>query len=297
MNKIKNITVKQAIDRYIESKYAVLSPSTVKGYMIVKRNQLQNLMEVKLSDLNSELYQSAINSDMLKYSPKSISNAVGLVNAAVKMFAPEIRSKLYVTKPQKIKTSFYIPEKDEIDVIYNRIKHSKTDLVKPFLLASQCGLRPSEISALSGDCICKGQIEIKAAIVLDHQGNPIRKAPKTYAGYRSIPISNQMEKTLLNKINHRQQSICGMTAKEIGDQWRKFFDANSDLYYFKFYALRHYYASKCLLMGIPQRYIAELMGHSSTNMIERVYQHVFPSAMQKYKLLLADSMDMILETN
>mgnify|MGYP001110873806 CR=1 FL=1 len=46
MNKIENITVKQAIDRYIESKYAVLSPSTVKGYMIVKRNQLQNLMEI-----------------------------------------------------------------------------------------------------------------------------------------------------------------------------------------------------------------------------------------------------------
>ena len=181
MNNNKNITVKQAIDRYIESKYAVLSPSTVKGYMIVKRNQLQNLMEVKLSDLNSELYQSAINSDMLKYSPKSISNAVGLVNAAVKMFAPEIRSKLYVTKPQKIKTSFYIPEKEEIDMIYNRIKHSNPNLLKPFLLASQCGLRPSEISALSGDCICKGQIEIKAAIVLDHQGNPIRKAPKTYA--------------------------------------------------------------------------------------------------------------------
>lgn len=43
MNNNKNITVKQAIDRYIESKYAVLSPSTVKGYMIVKRNQLQNL--------------------------------------------------------------------------------------------------------------------------------------------------------------------------------------------------------------------------------------------------------------
>ena len=296
MNKIENITVKQAIDRYIESKYAILSPSTIKGYMIVKRNQLQDLMEVKLSNLNSELYQNAINSDTLKYSPKSISNAVGLVNAAVKMFAPEIRSKLYVTKPQKIKTSFYIPEKDEIDIIYNRLKCSKTDLIKPFLLASQCGLRPSEISALSGDCICKGQIEIKAAIVLDHQGNSIGKAPKTYAGYRSIPISNQMGKTLLENIDSRKQSICGgMTAKEIGDQWRKFFDVNTDLYYFKFYALRHYYASKCLLMGIPQKYIAELMGHSSTNMIERVYQHVFPSAMQQYKSLLAESMDTIFD--
>lgn len=293
---ITNMTVSEAIDRYIKSKYAVLSPSTVKGYMIVRRNQLQKLMEIKLSDLNSEIYQSAINSDTLKYSPKSVSNAVGLVNAAIKMFAPEIRSKLYVTKPQKAKTSFYIPEKAEIDTIYSRIIQSKSNLVKPFLLASQCGLRPSEISALSGDCICKGQIEIKAAIVLDHQGNPIRKAPKTYAGYRSIPISNQMEKVLLENIDNRKQSICGgMTAKEIGEQWRKFFDTNMDLYYFKFYALRHYYASKCLLMGIPQKYIAELMGHSSTNMIERVYQHVFPSAMQQYKSLLAESMDTIFD--
>lgn len=31
MNNNKNITVKQAIDRYIESKTAVLSPSTIYG--------------------------------------------------------------------------------------------------------------------------------------------------------------------------------------------------------------------------------------------------------------------------
>ena len=141
------MTVSEAIDRYIKSKYTVLSPSTVNGYIIIRRNQLQNLMDVKLSDLNSELYQSAINGDMLKYSPKSISNAVGLVNAAVKMFAPEIRSKLYVTKPQKIKTSFYIPEKEEIDMIYNRIKHSNPNLLKPFLLPvnADCVLLKSQL--------------------------------------------------------------------------------------------------------------------------------------------------------
>ena len=159
MNNLNNFTVGLAIDRYIESKYAVLSPSTVNGYMIVRRNQLQNLMSVRLTDITSELYQRAINRDMLKYSSKSISNAVGLVNAAVKMFAPEIQSKLFVTKPQKTKASFYIPEEDEIDIIYSRIKQLKPVLIKPFLLASQCGLRPSEIAALSGDCICKGQIE------------------------------------------------------------------------------------------------------------------------------------------
>lgn len=290
------MTVSEAIDRYIKSKYTVLSPSTVNGYIIIRRNQLQNLMSVNLTDITSELYQSAINRDMLKYSSKSISNAVGLVNAAVKMFAPEIQSKLFVTKPQKTKASFYIPEEDEIDIIYSRIKKLKPILIKPFLLASQCGLRPSEIAALSGESICKGHIEIKSAIVLDHKGEPVRKAPKTYAGYRSIPISNQMEQVLLENINNRKQSLCGgILAKEISDKWRNFFNANTDLYYFKFYALRHYYASKCLLMRIPQKYIAELMGHSSTDMIEKVYQHVFPSAMQKYKLLLARSMDTIFD--
>lgn len=290
------MTVSEAIDRYIKSKYTVLSPSTVNGYIIIRRNQLQNLMSVNLTDITSELYQSAINRDMLKYSSKSISNAVGLVNAAVKMFAPEIQSKLFVTKPQKTKASFYIPEEDEIDIIYSRIKKLKPILIKPFLLASQCGLRPSEIAALSGESICKGHIEIKSAIVLDHKGEAVRKAPKTYAGYRSIPISNQMEQVLLENINNRKQSLCGgILAKEISDKWRNFFNANTDLYYFKFYALRHYYASKCLLMGIPQKYIAELMGHSSTDMIEKVYQHVFPSAMQKYKLLLARSMDTIFD--
>ena len=290
------MTVSEAIDRYIKSKYTVLSPSTVNGYIIIRRNQLQNLMSVNLTDITSELYQSAINRDMLKYSSKSISNAVGLVNAAVKMFAHEIQSKLFVTKPQKTKASFYIPEEDEIDIIYSRIKKLKPILIKPFLLASQCGLRPSEIAALSGESICKGHIEIKSAIVLDHKGKPVRKAAKTYAGYRSIPISNQMEQVLLENINNRKQSLCGgILAKEISDKWRNFFNANTDLYYFKFYALRHYYASKCLLMGIPQKYIAELMGHSSTDMIEKVYQHVFPSAMQKYKLLLARSMDTIFD--
>ena len=35
-------------------------------------------------------------------------------------------------------------------------------------------------------------------------------------------------------------------------------------------------------MGMPQKYTAELMGHGSLDMIERVYQHTFPSAMEEY---------------
>jgi len=56
------------------------------------------------------------------------------------------------------------------------------------------------------------------------------------------------------------------------------------------HALRHHYASKCILLGIPQKYITELMGHSSTDMTEKVYHHIFPSAMEVYSDKLRDQM-------
>ena len=42
-----NITVREAIDRYIKSKEPVLSPSTIRGYRIIYRNNLKTLMSVK----------------------------------------------------------------------------------------------------------------------------------------------------------------------------------------------------------------------------------------------------------
>lgn len=61
MNNNKNITVKQAIDRYIESKTAVLSPSTIYGYKKANQRYLYILHDVKIAKLDQELIQRAIN--------------------------------------------------------------------------------------------------------------------------------------------------------------------------------------------------------------------------------------------
>lgn len=52
VNKIENITVKQAIDRYIESKTAVLSPSTIYGYKKANQRYLYILHDVKIAKLD-----------------------------------------------------------------------------------------------------------------------------------------------------------------------------------------------------------------------------------------------------
>ena len=256
MNNNKNITVKQAIDRYIESKTAVLSPSTIYGYKKANQRYLYILHDVKIAKLDQELIQRAINKLSYCYSPKTVRNAYGLLHASLQMFAPDFVYR--ISLPQKIKSSFYVLDENEIKVIYKLIKN--TELEIPFLLASQCGLRPSEICALTKDCITADGLEIRKAVVIN--------APD-------------------------KKRICVISSNKISRDWNSFLRKHG-LHIFRFYSLRHYYASQALLLGIPQKYIAELMGHSSTDMIEKVYQHTFPSAMEEFKVRIADNIEKLL---
>ena len=67
------ITVGKAIDRYIESKNAVLSPSTIAGYKRVRKNALQDIMSKNIVALTQEDIQRAINKMAKDKSPKATS--------------------------------------------------------------------------------------------------------------------------------------------------------------------------------------------------------------------------------
>lgn len=280
------MTVSEAIDRYIESKTAVLSPSTIYGYKKANQRYLYILHDIKLFQLDQELIQRAVNKLSYCYSPKTVRNAYGLLHASLQMFAPDFVYR--ISLPQKIKTSFYVPDEEEIKVIYKLIKN--TELEIPFLLASQCGLRPSEICALTQDCVTNDGLEIRKAVVINEYGREVYKPPKSYAGYRTMPISPSLRKILSAVPDKR---ICAISSNKISRDWNNFLRKHG-LHIFRFYSLRHYYASQALLLGIPQKYIAELMGHSSTDMIEKVYQHTFPSAMEEFKIRISDNIEKLL---
>ena len=79
------LTVGKAIDNYISSKEKVLSPSTIVAYKKIRRNDLQSLMDINISDLDQLHIQIAVSEDMAKgKSPKSIKNAHGLLTAVLK---------------------------------------------------------------------------------------------------------------------------------------------------------------------------------------------------------------------
>ncbi len=265
----------EAVDRYIKSKENVLSPSTIRGYYVVLENYLPELMAVKVRDITAEKIQEAFNQFAKSYSAKTCRNAHGLISAVMKIQRPEIT--LNTTLPQKSKSDIYVPDEAEVQDIYSLAAGTAVEI--PFLLATQCGLRASEISALELSEIRPDSIEIKQARVIGKNGS-VLKAPKSYSGYRKIPISEELYNVLLS--HAEGQRVCKMNSNDISSRWRKFRKKHKIDSHCNFHALRHHFASKCLLMGMPQKYIAELMGHGSLDMIERVYQHTFPSAMEEY---------------
>lgn len=271
------LTLHNAISRYIESKRNILSPSTVRGYYGVLNNYCPEIMQMQVGDLTQEAVQLAINSMAAQFSPKTCSNAYCLIYSALKVYRPDFI--LHITLPQKSKKNIYVPDEKEITEIYRLSLRTVNEI--PIFLAAECGLRASEISALRVENIKPTYIDIREARVLGDDGSEHIKAPKSTSGYRKIPISGEAYDYL---ISHADESgrVSPYRAGAICNNWcifRKRHNINKNL---NFHALRHHYASKCILLGVPQKYIAELMGHSSTDMIEKVYQHIFPSAMEEY---------------
>lgn len=56
-----DLTLGQAMDKYIDSKRNIVSPSTLRGYLGIRRIRLQSLMSVSLSALTPEMVQKAVN--------------------------------------------------------------------------------------------------------------------------------------------------------------------------------------------------------------------------------------------
>lgn len=261
-----SMTVGEALDRYIESKDAVLSPSTIRGYKQLRKNALQELMCKKLSDLTQEDVQRAVNKMARNKSPKRVRNAHGLLTATIAVYRPDFT--LHTALPQKERTEIQIPTMAEIQMIAEKAKG--TDFELPFLLATWMGLRTSEIRGLTWDCVNGNTLHIKQAVV-DGIDGPTLKTTKTYSGNRKI----QIPPYILSLINAQEKTDKYIIHLSRGSLYNKFtrICKNCGIHTYRFHDLRHVQASVMLALGVPDKYAMERMGHASTNMLKTVYQH------------------------
>jgi len=268
------MTVGQAVDEYIDSHAAVFSPSTVKAYRSMARYRFDMLRGIALADLTEADVARAVNREAATCSPKTVRNAWGLLHSAIAPFVPV--SDWRIRLPQKIKKEPYIPSEEEVTTLIEKANGTPYEL--PFKLAAYCGLRRSEICALTGDDVRDGFIIIDKAVVLGEDNALHTKAPKTYSGYRRIKVPKNV------KINAEKGiPLTTLSPIAISQACRRLSGGK-----FSIHDLRHFYASMLLRLGVPNKYAAKQMGHATENMLQKVYQHLFPDAEAEYDELISE---------
>lgn len=265
-----NLTLGEAINRYIDMKKDILSPSTVAGYKRIRKNAFASLMGQKLSALSHERVQRAVNAMASNSSPKSVRNAYGLLSAAVGEFAPDV--SLHITLPQKVRTEIVLPSEDDIKAIAAAVAGRWVEL--PVLLAMCLGLRMSEIRGLTHDCFNGSVLHVKQALVDEGV-----KAPKTYTSDRYLTVPAHIS-ALISAIPQEQERLCPQSRRAI---YYAFTSAceKAGIKHYRFHDLRHVNASVMLKLGVPDKYAMERMGHATNNMLKTVYQHTMPAERAK----------------
>ena len=182
-------------------------------------------------------------------------------------------------------------------------------LVAAWTLLLTRGLRRGELAGLRWDAIDLDGHSLsitRTRVLVD--GKPVDSEPKTDSGVRPIPLDDRLVTGL--RSHRARQGQERWAAREAWSEGGFVFtdELGAPLHpeYFstrfetlanragvkrvRLHDLRHTAASIMLADGVPVKVVAELLGHSSTDITLRVYQHVMPGMSEAAGEQLSDAL-------
>lgn len=277
------MTLGEATDQFIRSRDGILSPSTIRGYENIRRNNLQGLMETKLNRLTNQGIQRAMNEEAKPYtnkhghrkvrSPKTLRNICGLLSAVLSEYHPDFR--LDIALPQKERKEQRILEPEQIAVLLKAVEGNVMEL--PVLMAVWLCMRASEISGLTWECVDfeRNTISIRKAVVRDKDNHWVEKGTKTSSSTRTISVPDYiMDKLAAAKGDSgEQERVVPLSSESMYKRLKTILKKN-DLPDIRFHDLRHTAASVMLTLNIPDKYAQARGGWATNHTMKNVYQHM-----------------------
>ena len=247
-----DITIKEAVDRYIKSNDGTLSPSTIKGYYKDSKyyEPINHLRVRKVSSADIQRFISDLSARGL--SPKTISNVWGLLKSSLDFAGCDQRFRIHL--PSVPKKKLYAPSSDDVINLFN---NANPKLKIAIMLAAFHGLRRGEIAALKYGDLTEDALYIHSDIVQGINGWVHKETPKTDASNRYIYL-REKELNLIGK-GAPDEYIVGLLPSSIGTN---FYNLKKRLGIkgVRFHDLRSYFASIAVAMGISDIYLAHLGG-------------------------------------
>lgn len=272
-------TLKAATDRYIESRRNVLSPATIRGYQIIKRNRFQSTMNRSLSDIDDSEWQTICNDEAKLCQAKTLKNAWGFISSVIAETTGEAPPK--VKLPQVILNDRPFLEPEQIRTFIDAVHGTSIEI--PALLALS-SLRRSEIMALKWENIDlkNGVIKVRGAAVPneDHKLT-YKRENKNASSARDVPI---MISELLSALeNEKKNSGLVLTGSPntILKRINKVCSENG-LPKIGIHGLRHSFVSLAYHLAVPEKIVMEIGGWSDYQTMRKIYTHIAKSDVSRY---------------
>ncbi len=283
-----DLTVGDAVDKYIALSAATLSPTTLHRYKTIKKSAFPGLMGKKITGLTDEDMQEAINAEVFRpakdgktaITAKTVANEWGLISTSLKT----ICGRTYQVKLPKRQRGEYV-ELPDPQTLVAMFKGSGIEL--PCLLALWLSFSLSEVMGLmcsdvQGDLISinrvkvsvGGKPEVKENAKVDtrkrtHRLPPYLKSLITESEPYKRYIDTGEDEFLVQlsdyALRYRLQVLC----------------EKNDIKGLTFHKLRHINASVMLMLNIPDKYAMERGGWKTPYVMHEVYQHTFSAERQK----------------
>lgn len=286
-----DMTVEGAINKYIESRTNILSPTTIRSYRLICRTRMQSIMKCKISKLRVIDVQDAINQDAMRLSKKSLKEAVSLLNSA--LMAQEIYMHLRkrIALPQQRKKIKELPPLNAIiDVIVG------TELELPCLLAMWLSLRIAEVRGLKySDITPDGKrIRVQRERVYNYGTDLVREVNKTEDSTRTNMLPEYIYKMIMAQPHNSDDDfIVQMGYNGLYKGFKR--EMGKRGYKTTFHDLRHVFATTLNDLGIPPNYIQKLGGWSTDNVMKTVYTHTTSEKEQEYQSRIDNMFASVLE--
>lgn len=281
-----HITVKEAIELYIQAKSNSLSETTIVGYRKIQRVAYKDIENVEISKLETFLVQMWINGYLATHSVKTAKNVLALLTSACKLQGVELPK---ITMPKKKAVNYIVPTDDDVMTLLNHTKG--TDMYIPILLGS-LGLRLGEICALTDKDLIGSSLIINKSKVRGEDGYLI-KSTKTYSSTRIIQLSDNVTK-ILRKIKGPFSNLEPATITKNFRILRR----ELGLREFRFHDLRHYYASTAARLQIPRNYIERHGGwDANSSVLSSVYINTLTDAEKIFTDITNEHYDKLLSNN
>jgi integrase len=276
----ENLTLIDAIDKYIAAKSNVLSPTTVNGYAKIKKYAFPELMNRGIYDLKKADIQAAVNKESCRkatrksgtISAKTVRNEYGLLTAVFGFYDISFGNIALPKSPEKFVE--LPPAKEVIAAI------AGTSIELPCLLACWLSFSMSEILGIRCGSIRNGVLyieNVRVKVGNEEIDKSTGKAEKRIRAHAVPPYIMQLiEQQDTYKEYKRTGENCYLIPLTGNALYERFkYRINKAGYSMTFHQLRHLNASVMALLNVPEKYAMERGGWKTPQTMKKVYQHTF----------------------